>query len=1022
MSKSRHAALWSGLLLAASQHVHAAPSAGDLLVTDTFADALLQVDPGSGDRTVLSSSGTGTGTNLASPDGVAVAADGTIYVANGLAGHVLSIDPATGDRSSVASTGGVVTGLAVAPSGVLYANDSFQNAVYRIDPVGNSAILLSGGTNAPSTMGAGPDLTSPDGIAVATDGTVYVAEGLDGSVLSIDPTNGDRTVVSAGTNSTHPTVGSGPDLLAITDIVVEASGNLLVNDIFRDALVRIDPANGNRTVVASDTVPDATNAFVNSDGLTLSGAAAITAEALDEALLSVDVATGTRTLQSAAAGAFGARGAGAAFSVPAKLATFPAIVVPAPEIELAFGGVDIPDGDMMPTAAKGTDFGSVPVGTNSADRVFTITNSGTADLTLDASSLATSLSGTAFSVQSPISPTTVNPAGTASFSLRFSPTAAGAANVTASFTSNDGDESPYTFALTGTGTVGDTVPPVLQNLPSDIALTTSTGSETATWAPPTATDNIDPAPTVTRVAGPAPGSSFGLGTTVISYQATDAAGNMSPVASFTVTVTVTPGETVTVLAKGETAPGTGQPFSGFNSAFLAPTGQILVEGEVATAPGLWVGAPGGVSLVALTGTTVPPGAPAGSNLSGLDRWHLGESGDVTYRGRLSTSPAIEGVWSSKSGAAAEVGIVGNAAPGTAATFSKLPIEGQVITGSGEVVFTASLDKVGGITTSTDTGIWSDAGGLLLQEGSPAASIGGGVLHAQIKNQIGANDAGAVTFVSNLRGPGVSSANNLALFAGPLPGAPAAVARRGDPAPTGATGPADFHLFLDDQSINSGGDVIFSVRLAGAGVSTTNDIGLFTDAGGPLAMIAREGQDAPGFAPGETFAEFDDLFVCDDDTCYFSARITGGSPVLTSTQDHAIFRWSPGGATTLLAAEGMVAPGTAGTFKNLSTLFTAGAAGNAAFTGILLGGVGGVTNANDEGIWTAKAGQAPALLLRDSDPFDVAGATETVKRASISESPDGGTGGRSSSVAGENIAVVITYDNGSSQGIFVRGLP
>jgi len=83
-------------------------------------------------------------------------------------------------------------------------------------------------------------------------------------------------------------------------------------------------------------------------------------------------------------------------------------------------------------------------------------------------------------------------------------------------------------------TVVDTTAPTLSSVPAAFDVTTgSTLGATVDYALPTATDLVDPAPTVT--CDPAPGSLLPIGTTVVGCTATDASGN-SAAASFEVTV------------------------------------------------------------------------------------------------------------------------------------------------------------------------------------------------------------------------------------------------------------------------------------------------------------------------------------------------------------------------------------------------------------------------------------------------------------------------------------------------------
>ncbi|UOX99825.1 HYR domain-containing protein [Blastococcus sp. PRF04-17] len=79
----------------------------------------------------------------------------------------------------------------------------------------------------------------------------------------------------------------------------------------------------------------------------------------------------------------------------------------------------------------------------------------------------------------------------------------------------------------------DTVAPVLAGVPADRTVATTGTSAVVTWTNPTATDNENTASPV--VCGPLSGSVFPVGTTEVTCQSTDAAGNTGS-ASFTVTV------------------------------------------------------------------------------------------------------------------------------------------------------------------------------------------------------------------------------------------------------------------------------------------------------------------------------------------------------------------------------------------------------------------------------------------------------------------------------------------------------
>jgi hypothetical protein len=98
-----------------------------------------------------------------------------------------------------------------------------------------------------------------------------------------------------------------------------------------------------------------------------------------------------------------------------------------------------------------------------------------------------------------------------------------------------------------TVTVNDTQPPTI-TCPANITTGSTAGlcSAVVNYSTPTASDNC-PGVTLTRIAGPASGSSFPVGSTTITYRATDAAGNTAQ-CSFTVTVNDVQPPTITCPA------------------------------------------------------------------------------------------------------------------------------------------------------------------------------------------------------------------------------------------------------------------------------------------------------------------------------------------------------------------------------------------------------------------------------------------------------------------------------------------
>lgn len=141
-----------------------------------------------------------------------------------------------------------------------------------------------------------------------------------------------------------------------------------------------------------------------------------------------------------------------------------------------FCGSSVPAPQISVTPAGNYAFGNQMVSSSSAAANFTITNTGTLDLTLG----TIALSGTnadQFSV-TPAGSATVNPAGSTSFNVVFSPTSTGVKSATVTIPNNTA--APYTFNVSGTS--------ILNTAPNNasISITCIANTQlTLQWAAPT---------------------------------------------------------------------------------------------------------------------------------------------------------------------------------------------------------------------------------------------------------------------------------------------------------------------------------------------------------------------------------------------------------------------------------------------------------------------------------------------------------------------------------------------------------
>jgi hypothetical protein len=124
-----------------------------------------------------------------------------------------------------------------------------------------------------------------------------------------------------------------------------------------------------------------------------------------------------------------------------------------PEMDVQGNGVSIADGDLTPSAADDTDFGTADITGSAVFHTFTIQNIGSAILNLTGAPLVEIGGANPGDFSVTVNPTTPIAAdgGTTTFTVRFDPSAVGLRSSTISIANDDSDENPYNFAIQGTG-------------------------------------------------------------------------------------------------------------------------------------------------------------------------------------------------------------------------------------------------------------------------------------------------------------------------------------------------------------------------------------------------------------------------------------------------------------------------------------------------------------------------------------------------------------------------------------------
>ena len=185
----------------------------------------------------------------------AVVADraGQLYIADTLNHRVRRVDAATGVMTTVAGLGkprysgdgglAVEAGLnepaalALSDDGILYIADQSNHCIRAVD-LATGLIRTVAGTGTAAYNGEGmaateTGLSGPSGLALASDGTLFIADSFNGRIRAVDPATGlIRTVVGDGGEYRYQGLDEPPSasLSRPSGIALDDEGNLYMTD------------------------------------------------------------------------------------------------------------------------------------------------------------------------------------------------------------------------------------------------------------------------------------------------------------------------------------------------------------------------------------------------------------------------------------------------------------------------------------------------------------------------------------------------------------------------------------------------------------------------------------------------------------------------------------------------------------------------------------------------------------------------------------------------------------------------
>jgi len=234
-----------------------------------------------------------------------------------------------------------------------------------------------------------------------------------------------------------------PDTTSTLTFTIDNSGaslnatSLDFTDVFPSGLQIASVPNASTTCVGGTLTAVANTTTFSYTGGSLSALATCT--------LQVDVTSGSEGDYNNTSGAL-TSSLGNSGTASANLS-----VIAHQEIDILGNATSIVSGDTSPSTSDATDFGDVDINGGGSTHTFTIANLGAADLLLNGSPLVAISGDAAFTVAAQPASSTITAQSQTTFQVAFNPSTVGTFAAQLSIASNDADENPYTFSLSGVG-------------------------------------------------------------------------------------------------------------------------------------------------------------------------------------------------------------------------------------------------------------------------------------------------------------------------------------------------------------------------------------------------------------------------------------------------------------------------------------------------------------------------------------------------------------------------------------------
>src|SRR5215469_1226497 len=363
------------------------------------------------------------------------------------------------------------SGLAFDSHGNLFIADTANGSVREISPSGMISAYAGNGTIGNSGDG-GPatqaQLNNPYGVGFDAADNLYIADGPNNNVRRVDAVTHFITTV-AGNGTTGYSGDGGPATSATlnfpTNVKVDSQGNLFIADFLNSRIRRVDHVTGvittfagnGSTTLSGDGGPAALAGIGQVWGLGFDSPGNLFfGDNSNQAIRRIDASTGTI---ATVAGNHGCNTSGIGGPALQAAICLPADIFVDSSQNLFFadsGTRHVYKVNLTPVSSLSgsiSNFGLQGVGSKSALQTLTISNTGSATLTI---TNITMISSTFFGVTDCFAnnTNTVAPSQSCHFSVYFLPVAPGSQSTTLTITTNDPFTPSHTYALSGLGFAG----------------------------------------------------------------------------------------------------------------------------------------------------------------------------------------------------------------------------------------------------------------------------------------------------------------------------------------------------------------------------------------------------------------------------------------------------------------------------------------------------------------------------------------------------------------------------------------